>query len=105
MIDHECCFNCYYVRADKILSGLEEGELPCEYYPPLLPINKDIMTAYVCEHYKPVEISNFKIAKRKRRNQSIVSYPAPGRLPTMEVVPIRSEEDLREFLKRFFNVK
>ena len=104
----DCCFNCYNVRADKILAGLEEGELPCKHYPPHLPIGKDIMQVYVCEHYQKPKINQFKVAVKKRKQRKAMPSNVPKGIrvgPNAWIFPINKKEDVTSFFKKLFGLE
>jgi len=100
------CINCTNIRADRLMRGLKDGELPCEFYPPKLGRNKDIIKAFVCEKHEYAKISNFKIEKRKRQmQQQFQQQPESIQIaPGMHVIPIRNPEDLNNFLRKLFRI-
>ena len=83
-------------------AGLAEGVLPCDYFPPKLPVRKDIMQVFVCENHNP---------KIRTKRPPIVRPSAPSPFPPgfqpqgMTVIPIRNREDMKNFLRKILGLR
>ena len=79
------------------MKGLQDGELPCEFYPPKLATNKDMLKAYFCEKYDRSRVNIWKALKTRKTSEY-----QPN--PNIQLVHIKNREDMDKFFKKLFGI-